>query len=192
VQHVVPKSNWSRYFAGLVDCDDDYLNKRWAELYDLRCKVAHNAIIARSDLDRITILVGELKSKLEDAIKRLPQVQVPESEIEQVAENAAGTVSALVGEFIAAWRILEAELFSIAKFAHLSTHSTSPVASAAALQHAGIMEPAQIERFTRLRTIRNKIIHPTGTSVSGPEIQAAMEEIRLLMKSLPGRSLFGG
>lgn len=96
VKAQVPESNWTRYFSSLVDCDDAYLKKRWQDLYELRCAVAHNAIIKKADLELITTLVRELEVKLEDAINKLPQVNVPAEEIQQVAENAASTASAVM------------------------------------------------------------------------------------------------
>ena len=79
-QHI-PESNWTRYFSDLVDCEDGYLQKRWKQLYDLRCKVAHNSIIDKSDLVNIKILVSDLEVKLQDGIKKLPQLKVPETQV---------------------------------------------------------------------------------------------------------------
>ena len=88
----IPESNWTRYFKAVVACDELYLKTRWEELYKLRCQVAHNATIAKAEFDQITTLVGELEGKLQDAIKKLPQLNVPEGDRQQIAENAAQTI----------------------------------------------------------------------------------------------------
>lgn len=84
----IPRSNWQRYFAQIVACEDSYLDTRWKELYDLRCKVAHNALLSRIDFDKIQQLAGEIKPKLEDATQKLHEVSVPPDEIESVVGRA--------------------------------------------------------------------------------------------------------
>jgi hypothetical protein len=90
LKEYVPQSNWQRYFASLVACEDSYLSSRWKDLYELRCKVAHNALLTRVDFDEIQRLVGEIKPKLDDANRKLDQVSVPRDEAETVAERASG------------------------------------------------------------------------------------------------------
>lgn len=45
----VEKSNWERYFSKIVNCTDEYLDKRWKELYKIRCSVAHNALLNKEE-----------------------------------------------------------------------------------------------------------------------------------------------
>lgn len=45
-----PRSNWDRYFSEIVDCEAEYLNKRWKQLYELRCDIAHNKPFGPSKL----------------------------------------------------------------------------------------------------------------------------------------------
>ncbi len=89
LRQYVPESNWTRYFSGLVDCNDGYLKSRWGELYDLRCIVAHNAAIRKCDLARIKELICELEPKIQDGINKLPQLKVAEADFEQIAASAA-------------------------------------------------------------------------------------------------------
>src|SRR5262249_9796530 len=60
----IPESNWTRYFSKLVACEDSFVSRRWAELYELRCKVAHNALVTKLDYERVTELVDELRGRL--------------------------------------------------------------------------------------------------------------------------------
>jgi hypothetical protein len=85
----IPQSNWARYFSALVDCEDSLLEKRWLELYELRCMVAHNAIVGRADYDHIVKLSSDLTQIIEQAINKLPDVRVPADEVETVADQAA-------------------------------------------------------------------------------------------------------
>lgn len=144
VKETLPRSNWSRYFSGVVACDDGYLRKRWEDLYELRCKVAHNALVTKTDLDRIRTLIGELQGKLEDAINKLPQVQVPADEMQSVVENAAVTRNTLVGEFFAAWRLLEAAMFSLASEFGWCQHTAAHIREAVEhLEGEGLVKPAE-------------------------------------------------
>ncbi len=63
------KSNWEKYFSKIVDCTDEYLDKRWKELYDLRCSVAHNALLNKDEHERVCRLVSEIEIPLQKAIE---------------------------------------------------------------------------------------------------------------------------
>jgi hypothetical protein len=184
VKEQVPESNWARYFSKLVDCEDAYLQKRWEELYELRCAVAHNAIIKKADLDRISSLVSELQMKLEDAIDKLPQVKVPVEEVQQVAENAASTLSAVMGEFVAAWRDLEGELMNAA--ARFGWNGRRPMVRDAMnyLRTYGVLEPPQMHRIINIQQIRNHVVHPTDVAVSETEMRAAIDDAQLFQRHL--------
>ena len=81
-----PKSDWERYFCKVVACDDSYLNKRWTELYDLRCLNAHNALVTRVDYERIAQLVGEVSEQLKTAVNNIDRVHVPPDEKERIVK----------------------------------------------------------------------------------------------------------
>ena len=88
LKEFIPKSNWDRYFSSLVDCNDDYLRTRWNDLYALRCKVAHNAIIAKDDYDRLLELCADLKGKIEQAILKVYELNVSGEERDLIAASA--------------------------------------------------------------------------------------------------------
>jgi len=85
------KSNWSRYFFEIVDCEEEFLRKRWEALYLLRCKVAHNSLINRTDYENIVRLASEIEKPLLLAIEKIQEIKVPEEELEQVAAEADST-----------------------------------------------------------------------------------------------------
>jgi hypothetical protein len=184
IRSCVPQSNWSRYFSALVECDDGFLKKRWENLYDLRCKVAHNAIVTKTDFEQVQALVNDLEVKLEDAITKLPQVKVPEVEVEQVAENAASRVSGLMGEFISAWRTLEGQVFKIAE--GFGEHRCMYRRAIELLGTNRVLRSHHVMRAKRLNDLRNHIVHPTGVAVSEKDLQYAVNEIRNLIEILTG------
>jgi hypothetical protein len=179
LKSLVPQSNWSRYFSSLVECNDEYLQKRWNDLYKLRCKVAHNAIVTKTDYDETRRLAEELAAKLEDAIKKLPQVKVPAAEVEQVAEDAASRISNLMGEFVASWRTLEEHVLDVA-----SRHGekTKDFKSALEVLHKNGVLHGRRDRALRLRQLRNHVVHPTGVTVSPQQLERALSEIRDLIE----------
>ena len=101
------------YFSPIVACDDGYLSKRWKELYDLRCLVAHNNILNKNEFKRIETLADEIKPKILKAINSLDKVTVPEQEKETVTENVVSNVNELYGEYIHRWKELEFECLRI-------------------------------------------------------------------------------
>lgn len=104
------KSNWERYFSSVVECSNEFLSKKWTQLYELRCAVAHNAIINKNDYENIEKLVKDVSEHLEKAINNLDKVYVPTDEKEQLAENAVSNFSFLYGTFIQLWKVFESKL----------------------------------------------------------------------------------
>jgi uncharacterized protein YutE (UPF0331/DUF86 family) len=177
VQGSLPRSNWSRYFSALVDCDDDYLRKRWDELYDLRCKVAHNALVTKTDLDRITLLIGELQGKIESAIQKLPQVRVPVDEVQSVVDNVAINRNTLVGEFFAAWQLLESAMFSLAVEFGWAKGRVPFIRDAVEHLHSdGLVKDDEVLRIGKLRQLRNQIVHLDGPEVPDATLRTAIED----------------
>lgn len=113
----IPRSNWDRYFSGVVNCESEYLRVRWERLYERRNQIAHNRPVSRSEFDDITILYSELGPKLQQAIEALDQVTVAEDDRELVSENAAVSKSVGYGEFLTAWSNLHRHLFLLASLA---------------------------------------------------------------------------
>lgn len=80
IKKIFPQSNWDKYFNKKIDTDQDLLAKKWKELYDLRCKVAHNNIFSESDLRSVIELVDFLKPKLNEAIKKTSRITIDNNE----------------------------------------------------------------------------------------------------------------
>lgn len=187
LRQFIPESNWSRYFSKLVDCEDSFLSKRWTELYELRCKVAHNAIVTKTDFEQIERTVGELQAILEEAIKKLPQVSVPANEVETVAENAAGTIHSLYGEYITVWTSILGHLQQKCRDLKLfegRSHSVPPIAMLDALASASVLEPETAKRINVHRMIRNDIVHNPSAAVSATDLERFLSELKAIRTSL--------
>lgn len=106
LKELVPNSNWERYFSPIVDCDSNYLKKRWDRLYELRCKVAHNRFITPEEFEEIRILTSDVDGKLQQALDNLDKIEVSDEQKEEVAINAAATTNELFAEFLWKWEEL--------------------------------------------------------------------------------------
>ncbi|GGI82301.1 hypothetical protein GCM10007978_20120 [Shewanella hanedai] len=125
IKEYIPKSNWLKYFSDIVDCDDTFLSKRWSQLYELRCKVAHNSIVVKHDHDEIVKLVGEIENYLEKAIKNIDLISVPIDDKETVAESVMSNINQLYGDFIILWKKLDSQINSLAGLYYLNVRQVS-------------------------------------------------------------------
>lgn len=103
----IPRSNWFRYFSGIVECEDSYLSKRWSDLYELRCMVAHNSIVSKQEYEKIGSLIGDIEEKLEKAIQEIDKITIPEDDQELVAESVVSNINSKYGEFLVSWKNLD-------------------------------------------------------------------------------------
>ncbi|OOL14445.1 hypothetical protein BHL37_00685 [Bacillus cereus] len=100
----VPNSNWEKYFSDLVDCEGEYLSKRWEKLYDLRNKVAHNRGLIRKDYEEIVTLSEDIREKLYKAIESLDKITLTNSQKEEIAESTNDF--GVFGSFITNYELL--------------------------------------------------------------------------------------
>ncbi|UTV97802.1 hypothetical protein KDW99_10850 [Marinomonas rhizomae] len=116
LREFVPQSNWERYFAEIVDCTGEFLEKRWGRLYELRNKVAHNRFIGESEYIDLEKLNGEVSDKLQLAIESLDKIHITDEQKEEVAENVAFNRDEVYGEFLEVWNILLEQLYDVASY----------------------------------------------------------------------------
>jgi len=184
----VPRSNWERYFAKVVECDADYLKKKWEQLYDLRCKVAHNALVTKTDYDRIQRLVSEVEEPLQKAVDKLSEVHVPEEERETVAENVISSIDALFGEFIRLWKSFEEALHYYAQVSGIAAlYSTEGKSLGQVLQilHSdGAIDDDMLQEATELSRLRNFLVHQPGAAFNAQQIQSYIDWLRRLIDAL--------
>jgi hypothetical protein len=182
LQELVPRSNWERYFAPIVNCKIEYLQPRWAKLYALRCTVAHNNLMTDADFDEIRLLSDEVKEKLIQALEGLDRVQVTSEQKEDVAENAAGEINSFFGEFINVWNqcvSLIAELSYILNVnveAYIkSGQKISTLAMLHGLVDNGVVSQEDAILIENLNAVRNSIVHNSSLGSDGVSASECFE-----------------
>jgi len=184
----IAKSNWERYFSKVVACTDEYLDKRWKQLYDLRCMVAHNALVSRNDYDRIVQLVNEVEGHLQTALENLDKVHVPEEDREQVAENVASNLSATYGDFIQFWKSFEAAIIAVASDwgvnEDASQRFSTPLQILNSLQSQEIIDAKIFKEASELLQFRNRLVHDAGPTLSEQETRSYILRLEELTKAL--------
>jgi Apea-like HEPN len=178
-----PKSNWERYFSKVVSCDDQYLDKRWSSLYDLRCLIAHNAIVTRNDYERIVELVNEVSEHLQRAIDNLDKVHVPTEDRDQVAETVASNINALYGSFIQVWKDLESTLNRVGNI-NGSTRLKPVGVLLPHLYNSGVIDDDQFSEGADLVHFRNRLLHAGASRIEEHEISSKIASLEKFTKSI--------
>lgn len=80
LEEYIPISNWDRFFKSKLHIESKDLENKWGELYELRCKVAHNNKINKSDFSKIEILSDDIENKIDEAMKSLDNIEIEEED----------------------------------------------------------------------------------------------------------------
>ncbi|ELV8773446.1 TPA: hypothetical protein ACRZZH_005154 [Vibrio harveyi] len=186
---LIPESNWDKYFEPIVDCEADYLKKRWDLLYDFRCKVAHNKDFTKSSLEDVKKLVGELSPILEKAILSLDSISVSEDEKDAVFEKLLTNYDIVFSKFMSRIHMLESVLDKMIQLFHLeSSHlkNASMHEKIHTLQAAGVVSHDQATVMHMARKVRNGLVHNYDFDMSHHEvlkIQNMLEELIISLES---------
>ena len=100
IENYIPKNNWDRYFNDVVNCESEQLNKKWFKLYEIRIKVAHNKSLKEIDYETGNELCDFLQPVIDDAIKTLDELEIPEEEREAISLNSMSTIDNSIRPFI--------------------------------------------------------------------------------------------
>lgn len=87
LKNYLPRSNWERYFAKLVDCESDFLRTRWEKVHEKRNQIAHNKPMNKTEFTELQKLVSEIKPKLQEAVSKLDKVTLRKDQRESIVEN---------------------------------------------------------------------------------------------------------
>lgn len=194
LQELVPRSNWERYFAPIVDCKLEYLQPRWERLYILRCLIAHNNLVTESDYKEILTLSSEVKDKLTRALDGLDRIQVSTEQKEEVAENIASELNSTFANFIFSWNHVAEQLSHLCHltgdnptFINLHKRTGSAHSYAALLADRGLISNDQLLTLKNLESIRNRVVHRSTSENVGIDLEyylAEMTEVRSLLSAL--------
>ncbi|HEV7378029.1 MAG TPA: hypothetical protein VGN95_25335 [Pyrinomonadaceae bacterium] len=181
------RSNWDRYFSKVVECTNEYLKNRWSDLYDLRCMVAHNAIIGRAEYEKIEKLVSEVEQHLKKAIDNLGSVHVPIEDKEQLAETVVSNTSTLSGNFIELWRAFTAVIARVAVDQGILTQDQtrrSPKHVLQVLYTNGAIDDELFKEGQALVDFRNRLVHGSEVEITEQEIGSYIIRLESLTRAL--------
>lgn len=153
----VPLSNWDRYFSSLVECSSDELAKDWAELYELRCKVAHNRSMSHEEYERTVALCDSLETTLSKALREMNRVEIPEEKKEEVSMHTVANASDIARYYVDEYTKLNENIATIqaeAPFVWDQTSYASPATAFMAFADDGKIEMTDTFR-TNLFTIED-------------------------------------
>lgn len=189
IKSLIPISNWDKFFFDKVACPKEQLNKQWDEIYELRCKVAHNKTFTKSDLETSEELCKKLKEVLNKAIDNLDKIKLSEVEQADITETVVGNFNHLHGEFMAKWRNL---LKVVYKLVDEKIKMTSPdlvkekrffSTDLKLLAETGIIDRKTQTYISKLNQIRNEIVHNSET-LTKEEVTYYIEDIKALTELL--------
>lgn len=80
IRKYTPVSNWEKYFSALLGEGSQGLEEKWAILYKLRNKVAHNRFVVKEDFLKIKGLTRKIEKILEVAINKLGEIDLDEQD----------------------------------------------------------------------------------------------------------------
>lgn len=196
LKELVPTSNWERYFQPIVNCKSEYLQTRWARLYDLRCLVAHNNFIGHEDFDNILKISGEVKEKLSEALSKLDSIHMSAEQKEEVAENIATTVNSTHAELIGIWISIQQLLIEIAMNAldhvqarDLIKNKTSTRMIIDKLVNQSVITVGLAQELIKLQLSRDIIVHNVDAELSDSVLltaDAAKHELIDVLETLDG------
>lgn len=101
IKSLIPISNWNKYFSDEIDIKESELIKNWDELYNLRCKVAHNKSFSKQDYDKVTNLISKTKPALEKAIDNLDNIKMSERSRSDIKEEVTAEIA--TSEYTSEW-----------------------------------------------------------------------------------------
>ena len=182
IKSLLPESNWSKYFATLVECEGEYLNKIWKKLYELRNSIAHNKTFTKTDQLEVEKLTSEISGYLEDAISKLDEVVVPEEEIEEVVESVVSERNEQIGAFIENYRKLEYNLQALHRQLNSSTEKIqrafTPIKKITSELASRDLIPKDFRiAIDRISALRNVVVHGTNIDFAPSELSRISIEL---------------
>lgn len=184
----IPKSNWEKYFSDIVDCEDGYLNKKWTRLYELRCMVAHNNFLSKSDYEEIIELSKELKEIIQKAVNGLDKISIPEEDKEEIAERVVSNINELYGSFIQNWKIFEHKLMLYAEKHNMpSNEKRLPLLLRTVIDT--LIKNKSISKELAANMIwilqfRNMLVHHTNANMSEEELLFGISTVKKLIEEI--------
>lgn len=189
IRALIPESNWDKYFEPIVDCEAEYLKKRWDLLYELRCKVAHNKDFQKSSLEDVKKLVSELSPILEKAISSLDSISVADDDKDAVFDKVLSNYDIVFSKFMSRIHRLESvidNIFETYGIEIVYLRKASMLDKIRLLQKEGLISNEQADIMHMARKIRNELVHNHEFNMSHNEvlhIQRMLEKLIISLES---------
>ena len=186
IKILIPNSNWERYFSSTFSIPKEKLIKHWDELYDLRCKIAHNKSFNVTDYQKVISLCDELKPQLELAINKLSNIQIDKETRDLLKEEIANNFNVLYGEFLSKWK--ELELYVLKRSGELypkedNYKGRTFINDLRKLREFEIITLNNYNEIRKLQTIRSEILH-NSKNLTEDEVHLAIFELSFLLMDL--------
>lgn len=188
---LIPTSNWDRFFSETVDVTKEQLTKQWDELYDLRCKVAHNRTFDKGDYDNVLRLHDSLFKILEKANNNLTQIDISVDERDTMTEMIASNFHFSLGVFIAIWNELEKVVNELIK-CKIYPHENDPKPprtfreAIQLLYSNGLLSRRTFIEIQHLNATRNAVVHDLSANHSEVELQESIHLAKDVVNTLRG------
>lgn len=177
----IPKSNWQRYFNEVVDCDNEFLKKRWKMLYDLRCKVAHNNKFDKNDYEKTIELVQAVEPKIVEAIDKLSKVTINNNEKKILTENIVSNINELIGKYIFEYNELEKNLIMYCKLLNIEKIKEPFLRNQIQLLYDNkFIDSDKYQTVLDLITFRNALIHQYNLDINQLPVDEYINKIQLM------------
>ena len=189
-----PYTNWERYFAHIVKCGSDFLEKRWEKLYDYRCKIAHCRGISKDELNNLIKTSDEVIEKIQSALDSIDDIRIDEQEKEELAENLSGVANEHYATFISQYNKLLYLLRFVCEsvsdekdsYSKHKTNTTNVSMQAYYLfKNKRLIDKNSVDNIIQAQRFRNKIVHQVGISdIQENQITENINEINSLINCL--------
>jgi len=189
IKELLPSSNWERYFSQIVDISKEQLSNKWDDLYELRCRIAHNRIFNKYDYEKVKELAEELKDIILKVINNLDKIDISEQERDDITEIIASNFNQTFGDFIIFWKeliwhinvlIQKTILKSNPDLARPSEYRNISK-SLIMLRDNQIIDRHMYQEFKYLTDLRNQIVHNNTIHLSQAELLNNIEKSRELI-----------
>jgi len=189
IKELLPNSNWEKYFSQIVDISKENLSNKWDDLYELRCRIAHNRVFNKYDYSKVKELSEELKDIILKVINNLDKIDISEQERDDITEIIANNFNQTFGDFIIFWKELIWHInLLIQKTISINTPNATLLPeykniskNLTLLFSNGIIDSVMYHEIRQLTNIRNHIVHNDTTHLSQVELLNYIEIARELI-----------
>lgn len=188
IDQYLPQSNWARYFNDIVSADAEHIKKEWDELYKLRCKVAHNNLFGINELKHVTDIVTDLTPYINDAIKKLDEIEISEKDKETISENLAintnGQIECFLIQYNKLYELIRSINDGLAEDSQKVKRQIIPSQELLKrLEAKGVLNDKERMRLQYVMIKRNQFVHSL-VPFEREEIEKCIEEVEECFRML--------